>query len=143
MTILVSKHSFVRYKEISSAMLLSSSTIKNFLFCYHEYSPFCYFLNSTMVTPASPSPNSPRRKDCDMLLAFQVIVYTFSKCTGTLTVNDSYCFEMCDICIIQIFVQLCNRLVNGFAEKVDLGGDACRFGHADLSGSGLRGKQKV
>ena len=64
---------------------------------------------------------------CDMLLAFQIIVYTFSKCAGSLTVNDSYCFQMCDICIIQILVQLCNRLVNGFAEKVDLGGDACRF----------------
>ena len=25
------------------------------------YSPFTYFLNSTIVTPASPSPNSPRR----------------------------------------------------------------------------------
>ena len=27
------------------------------------YSPFCYFLNSTIVTPASPSPTSPRRND--------------------------------------------------------------------------------
>ena len=48
--------------EISSAIFSSSSTIK--IFCLVVIiTPFWYYLNSTIVTPASPSPKAPRRKD--------------------------------------------------------------------------------
>ena len=81
-TISVSKHSFNRYSEINSAIFSSSSTIKirffsmqTSFFPYRSYGSIrlhaqsgCYSIpymlyNSTIVTPASPSPNSPNRKD--------------------------------------------------------------------------------
>ena len=43
---------------------------EDFLFCSHDKLLF-YFLNSTMVTPASPSPNSPRRKEATCFWRFR------------------------------------------------------------------------
>ena len=55
-----SKHSLVRYKEMSSAILLSSSTISIFCFDAITASLDRNHLNLTIVTPASPSPYSAR-----------------------------------------------------------------------------------
>ena len=38
--------------------------------------------------------------------------------------------------VIQIFIQLCNCLIYGFSEKIDLCGNAGCLGHTDLSGAG-------
>ena len=43
-----------------------------------------------------------------MLLALQIIVYTFSQSTGSFTMNNTDGFQMSDISVIQIFVKLCN-----------------------------------
>ena len=71
-----------------------------------------------------------------MLLALQVIVDTFAEGTGTFSVNDTDGFHVCDIGVIQIFIQLCNCLIYGFSEKIDLCGNAGCLGHTDLSGAG-------
>ena len=46
-----------------------------------------------------------------MLLALQIIVYTFSQSTGSFTMNNTDRFQMSDISIIQIFVKLCNCFI--------------------------------
>ena len=62
-----------------------------------------------------------------MFLAFQVIVDTFSEGAGTFSVNNADGFHVCDVGVIQIFVQLCNCFVHGFSQKIDLCGNAGRF----------------
>ena len=82
-------------------MLLSSSTIKIFCFVTMVFA-FLLFFEFYDCNTGIALAKFTETVGCDMLLAFQVIVYTFSKCAGSLTVNDSYCFQMCDICIIQM-----------------------------------------
>ena len=48
-----------------------------------------------------------------MFLAFQVIVDTFSESAGAFSVNNADGFHVCDVGVIQIFVQLCNCLIYG------------------------------
>ena len=43
---------------------------------------------------------------------------------------------MCQICIIQIFIQFRDGFVDGAAKQVDLNADRGRFGHLDLTGAG-------
>ena len=57
-----------------------------------------------------------------MLLALQIIVYTFSQSTGSFTMNNTDRFQMSDISIIQIFVKLCNCFIYRFAKQVDFCG---------------------
>ena len=44
---------------------------------------------------------------------------------------------MGNVGIIEIFIQLHNRLVNGLSEQVDFCTDGCRFGDFDLAGAGF------
>ena len=73
----------------------------------------------------------------DMLLAAEIIVNTFSKCTGTFSVYDTDGRKVGNVSIVKIFIQLHDRLVNGLSEQIDLCADRCRFGHFDLAGTGL------
>ena len=60
----------------------------------------------------------------------------FSEGTGTFSVNDTDTWNMCQICIIQIFIQFRDGFVDGAAKQVDLNADRGRFGHLDLTGAG-------
>ena len=73
----------------------------------------------------------------DMLLAAEIIVNTFSKCTGTFSVYDTDGRKVGNVSIVKIFIQLHDRLVNGLSKQIDLCADRCRFGHFDLAGTGL------
>ena len=50
--------------------------------------------------------------------------------------NNTNGFQVGDISVIQIFVQLCDGFVHSFAKKVDLCGYAGGLGHTDLAGTG-------
>ena len=68
-----------------------------------------------------------------MFLAFEIVVDTFSQGTGSLAMDDADSFEMSQISIIQIFVEFGNSLIHSFTKKIDLGRNAGRFGHTDLT----------
>ena len=68
-----------------------------------------------------------------MFLAFEIVVDTFSQGTGSLAVDDADRLEMSKISIVQIFVEFCDSLIYSFAEKIDLSGNAGRFGHTNLA----------
>ena len=51
-----------------------------------------------------------------MLLAAEIIVNTFSKCTGTFSVYDTDGRKVGNVSIVKIFIQLHDRLVDGLSE---------------------------
>ncbi len=126
-TIFVSKHSLVRYREISSAMLLSSSTIKIFCLDVIRKSSLCY-LKSTIVTPASPSRIRPdgKRKHAsggadNHGFLFSELRFLFHGQHGRFS-GGQYRRR-------QIFIKLGNGFVYCAAEKIDFCGNTGRLGH--------------
>ena len=53
-----------------------------------------------------------------------------TKRTGTFSVDDPYTWNMSQIRIIQIFIQMGDRLIYGHADQIDLGTDRCRLGYS-------------
>ena len=102
-------------------MLLSSSTIKIFCFVTMVFA-FLLFFEFYDCNTGIALAKFTETVGCDMLLVFQVIVYTFSKCAGSFTMDNTDSFQMSDISIIQIFVKLCNSFIYRFAKQVDLCG---------------------
>ena len=71
-----------------------------------------------------------------IFLAFQVLVNRISQSTGTFTMYDADTFQMGQISVIQILVQLGKRLIYGITQQIDLRRNAKRFGHFDAAGVG-------
>ena len=54
---------------------------------------------------------------------------------GPFSVDNSYAWNMCQISIIQIFVEMPHCLIDSHADQVDLGTDKSGLGHPDLTAS--------
>ena len=54
--------------------------------------------------------------------------------TGTLAVYDADVFQMCQISVVQIFIEGGEGFVYRFAQQIDLGGNGEGLGHPELAG---------
>lgn len=63
----------------------------------------------------------------NLFLAAQILMYRVAEGTGALSVHDADGFQMGKIGVVQVFIQLCDGLVGGQTQKVDLRGDGRGF----------------
>ena len=74
----------------------------------------------------------------NVLQAAEIVVDAFAQGAGSFSVDNADAGQMCQICVVQIFIQFCDRLVHRLAKKIDLGGDGSGFGEFQFSRSGFR-----
>ena len=60
-----------------------------------------------------------------MFTSLQVLMNGSTKCTGTFSVDDPHVWNMGQLRIIQIFIQMGDCLIYGHADQIDLGADRC------------------
>ena len=71
-----------------------------------------------------------------MFLAFQVAVDSVAKRSGSLSMDDTNRTHMCNVCIIQIFIQFGDSLIHSLSKEIDLRAYCKRFAHLHLAGGG-------
>ena len=72
-----------------------------------------------------------------MLLAAQIIVYRFSKRPCSLSVYDAHARHVGEVGVVQVFIQLGDRLVGSLSEQIDLDADGSGFRHSDFPAASL------